>query len=159
MKHEFFDIFFSARKVSKLFKSLDSMNPTDLDKIHVVVLNLSPRLSPISAKLFNCCLKEKCFPSPWQVSAACPVHNNAGDLSSPLQYRPISFLRVISQLFDAIINKNVCITSAETIFLATNSMAFVPPSPTDVLINIPHRICETLENKHLRSLSYRLNCK
>ena len=102
------DLKVSAGQISKLIKELDSTKATGPDSIPVVVLkHLSPELSPILAKLFNRCLKEKCFPTSWKTSAVCPVFKNAGDKSAPSQYRPISLLSIISKLFESVINKGV----------------------------------------------------
>ena len=70
----------SAGQVASLIKELDATKATGPDNIPVVVLkHLSPELSPILAKLFNRCLKERCFPTSWKTSAVCPVFKNAGE--------------------------------------------------------------------------------
>lgn len=61
------------------------MKTTGLNKIPVVVLNLRLELSPILAKLFNGCLKEKCFAGLCKVSVVCLVYKNEGDCVSFLQ--------------------------------------------------------------------------
>lgn len=62
-------------------------------------------LSPILSTLFNCWPKNKAFPDPGTVSCIYPVNKNEGTHSSLSKYRHISFLRIISKLFNAIINK------------------------------------------------------
>ena len=62
----------TVKEVSKLIRDLDVSKATGPDEIPVVVLkNISPELSPILAKLFNRCLKEKTFPASWKTSLVC----------------------------------------------------------------------------------------
>lgn len=50
--------------LSKFIKNFESKKVTSMDKIQVAILNnISPELSPILVKLFNCCQEGKCFPS------------------------------------------------------------------------------------------------
>lgn len=70
-EHKLCDIFISAREVYRLIKSLDSTKAT---KISVGVLKkLVLELFPILAKIFNHCLKKKCFSRLWKLSSVLPV--------------------------------------------------------------------------------------
>lgn len=63
-KHKPTDIFVTARKVSRLMKSLEPNKATRSDKIPLIVVkSINPELSLILSKLFNSCLKENSFPS------------------------------------------------------------------------------------------------
>ena len=147
------DLKVSAGQISKLIKELDSTKATGPDSIPVVVLkHLSPELSPIFAKLFNRCLKEKCFPTSWKTSAVCPVFKNAGDKSAPSQYRPISLLSIISKLFESVINKGVLDHLVKNNLLTDVQYGFRSSRSTaDVLTVITHRISEAIaKGNHTR---------
>ena len=88
----------SVKEVSRLIHDLESSKATGPDEVPVVVLkNISPEISPILSRLFNRCLKEKCFPTSSKTSSICPVFKNSGDCSSPSQYRPNSLLSKYQQ--------------------------------------------------------------
>ena len=136
----------SAGQIAKLIKDLDSTKATGPDGIPVVVLkNLIPEISPILAKLFNCCLKDRCFPSVWKTSAVCPVFKNAGEKSNPSQYRPISLLSVISKLFESVINNRILDHLAINNLLSDVQYGFRSSRSTaDVLTVITHRLSEAM---------------
>lgn len=98
------------------------------DKIPVVILkNLSLELPAILARLFNKCLKEKYFPSLWQVAAVCPVFKNAGDYLSP------SSSLVSPANIEFIINKKVIEHFNKTNFFRDKSYGFHSSSTVDIL--------------------------
>ena len=68
--------------------------------------NCEPELSFILRKLFKKCLKESCFLDCWKVSSAVPFFKNISEMSTAKTYRPVSFLSVVSQVFEKlVINK------------------------------------------------------
>ena len=138
----------SVGEVARCIKNLDTNKATGPDNIPVIVLkHLSPELSPILAKLFNRCLKEKCFPSLWKFSSVCPVFKNAGLRSSPSQYRPISLLSVVSKLFEAVINQRLIKHLSDNELLSDVQYGFRSARSTaDVLTVISHRISQALDN-------------
>ena len=140
----------TARQISNLIRNLDSTKATGPDGIPVVVLkHLSPELSPILAKLFNRCLKLKCFPSIWKSSSVCPVFKNNGEKSSPSQYRPISLLSVISKLFEALINDKIIDHLERNNLLSDIQYGFRSSRSTaDVLTVITHRISRAMAEGH-----------
>ena len=72
----------------------------------VFLKNCEPELSFILRKLFKKCLKESCFLDCWKVSSAVPFFKNISEMSTAKTYRPVSFLSVISQVFEKlVINK------------------------------------------------------
>ena len=84
------------------------MKASGPDCIPVVVLkNCEPELSYILAELFNKCLKEFCFPDCWKVSSVVPVFKNVGDRSTAKNYRPVSFLSVVSKVFEKLVNNRI----------------------------------------------------
>ena len=138
----------TVRTVSKLIRELESSKATGPDEIPAVVLkNRSPEISPILAKLFNRCLKEKCFPTSWKVSSVCPVFKNAGERSSSSQYRPISLLSIISKIFESILNKHLVDYLRANNLLHDVQYGFRSSRSTvDVLTVISHRISKALDS-------------
>ena len=87
---------------------LDSSKASGPNCIPVVVLkNCEPDLSYIPAELFNMCLKESCFPDSWKVSLVVTVFNNVGERSTAKNYRPVSFLSVVSKVFEKLVNNKI----------------------------------------------------
>ena len=89
---------------------LDSSKASGPNCIPVVVLkNCEPDLSYIPAELFNMCLKESCFPDSWKVSSVVTVFNNVGERSTAKNYRPVSFLSVVSKVFEKLVNNRLVV--------------------------------------------------
>ena len=94
--------------VKKVITNLDSSKASGPDCIPVVVLkNCEPELSYILAKLFNMCLKESCFPDCWKVSSVVPVFKKVGERSFAKNYRLVSFLSVVSKVFEKRVNNRI----------------------------------------------------
>ena len=70
----------------------------------VVLKNCEPELSYILAELFSICLKESCFPNCWKVSSVVPIFKNVGERSTAKKYLPVSFLSVVSKVFEKLVN-------------------------------------------------------
>ena len=138
----------TVKDVSRLIHDLVSSKATGPDEIPVVVLkNISPELSPLLAKLFNRCIKEKCFPTSWKIASICPVFKNSGERSSPSQYRPISLLSIISKIFESILNKYTINYLNANNLLSDVQYGFRPSRSTaDVLTVISHRISKALDS-------------
>ena len=89
--------------VKKVKINLDLSKASGPDCIPVVVLkNCGPELSYILAELFNKCLKESCFSDCWKVSSVVPVFD-VGDRSTAKNYRPVSLLSVVSNIFEKLV--------------------------------------------------------
>ena len=73
----------------------------------VVLKNCEPELSYILAELFSICLKESCFPNCWKVSSVVPVFKNVGERSTAKKYLPVSFLSVVSKVFEKLVNNRL----------------------------------------------------
>ena len=92
----------------KVVMNLDLSKASGPDCIPVVVLkNCEPELSYILAELFNMCLKESCFPDCWKVSSVVLVFKNVGEKSTAKNYRPVSFLSVVSKVFEKFVNNRI----------------------------------------------------
>ena len=94
--------------VRKVVMNLDLSKASGPDCIPVVVLkNCEPELSYILAELFNKCLKESYFPDYWKVSSVVPVFKNVGERSTAKNYCPVSFLSVVSKVFEKLVNNGI----------------------------------------------------
>ena len=92
----------------RVVKNLDLSKASGPDCIPVVVLkNCEPELSYILAELFNKCLKGSCFPDCWKLSSVVPVFRNVWERSTTKNYRPVSFLSVVSTVFEKLVNNRI----------------------------------------------------
>ena len=83
-------------------------NASGPDCIPVVVLkNCEPELSYILAEIFNKCLKQSCFPDRWKVSSVVPVFKSAGERSTAKNYRSVSLLSVVRNVFEKLVNNRI----------------------------------------------------
>ena len=73
----------------------------------MVLKNREPELSYILAYLFTKCLKESCFPDCWKGSPAVLVSKNVGERSIAKNYRPVSFLSLVSKVFEKLVNNRI----------------------------------------------------
>ena len=73
----------------------------------VVVKNREPERSYISAKLFNKCLKDSCFPDCWKAASVVSVFKNVVKRSTAKNYRPVSLLSVVSKVFEKLVNNTI----------------------------------------------------
>ena len=88
--------------------NLDLSKGSGSDCISVVVLkNCELELSYILAEFFNKCLKESCFPDWWKVSLVVPVFKNVGKRCAAKNYCPVSFLSVVSKVFEKLVNNRI----------------------------------------------------
>ena len=94
--------------VKKVITNLNSSKASGPDCIPVVVLkNCEPELSYILAELFNMCLKESCFPDCWKVSGVVLVFQNVGKSSTTKHHSSVSFLSVVSKVFEKLVNNRI----------------------------------------------------
>ena len=94
--------------VKRVITNLDSSKASGLDCILVVVpQNHEPELSYILTEIFNMCLKESCFPDCWKVSSVVPVFENVGERFTAKNYRPVSFLSLVSKVFEKLVNNRI----------------------------------------------------
>ena len=104
---------------STILMHLKGTGPTEFQLLSVQgVQDLYP------AKLYNNCLAKSCFPSCWKSSSVVPVFKNDGERSDPGKYRPISFLPIISKIFESI-NDSLNNILTSLVFSLTFIMVFV----------------------------------
>ena len=70
----------------------------------MVLKSCEPELSYIVAELFNKCLKESCLADCWKVSSVVPVFKIVGERSTAKNYRAVSRLSVISEVFEKLVD-------------------------------------------------------
>ena len=100
------DISVIPSMVKKVITNLDLSKASGPDCIPVVVLkNCEPELSYILAELFNKCLK--IIPDCWKVSSVVPVFKNVGERSTAKNYRPVSLLSAVSEVFQKLVNNRI----------------------------------------------------
>ena len=86
--------------VKNVITNLDSSKASGPDFILVMVLkNTEPELLYILAELFHMCLKESYFPNFWRISLLIPAFKNVGRTSAAKNYRQVSLLSVVSNVF------------------------------------------------------------
>ena len=73
----------------------------------MVLKNCKPELSYILAELFYRCLKECRFSDCWKVSFVVAVFKNVGERSTAKNYRTVSFLSVVSKVFEKLVNNKI----------------------------------------------------
>ena len=57
--------------------------------------------------ILNKCLKELCFPDCWKVSSVVPVFKSVEERSTDKNHCPVSFLPVVSKLFEKLVNNRI----------------------------------------------------
>ena len=98
----------TPKMVRKVTMNLDLSKVSGPDSVPVVVLkNCEPELSYILAELFNKCLKESCLPDCWKVSSVFPVFKNVEESSTTKNYRPVSLLSVVSEVFEKLVSNRI----------------------------------------------------
>ena len=98
----------TPKMVRKVVMNLDLSKTSSPDCIPVVVLkNCELELSYILAELYNKRLRESCFPDCRKVLSVVPVFKNVGERFTAKNYRPVSFLSVVSKVFEKLVNNRI----------------------------------------------------
>lgn len=103
--------------------------------------------SPLLTKLFNAILNAGCYPTVWSQGIIVPIHKK-GDVNNPYNYRGITLLSHISELFTSILNKRLLLWSEENNVVSDTQFGFKPGSGTRDAIFVLHSlISKTLNDK------------
>lgn len=98
-------------------------------------------------KLFNAILNAGCYPTVWSQGIIVPIHKK-GDVNNPYNYRGITLLSHISELFTSILNKRLLLWSEENNVVSDTQFGFKPGSGTRDAIFVLHSlISKTLNDK------------
>ena len=73
----------------------------------VALKNCEYEVSNVLAELFNICLKGSCFPDGWKISLVAPLFENLGERSAAKNYCPVSFLIMVSKVFEKYVNNRL----------------------------------------------------
>ena len=83
-----------------LISSLDTSKSTEADGVSGKMLkSTAPFIAKSLTKLFNKSLRSGKFPSDWKAARVVPIPKG-GDPESPVNYRPISILSILSKLLE-----------------------------------------------------------
>ena len=89
----------TASQTQRLIEAIPSGKATGTDGLSVRLLKIAaPSIAPSLARLINTCIANGTFPSAWKEAKVTPLHKN-GSKSDKNNYRPISFLPVLSKVF------------------------------------------------------------
>ena len=137
----------TPKMVRKVVMNLDLSKTSVPDCIPVVVLkNCDPELSYILAELFNKCLKESCFSDCWKVTSVVPVFKNVRERSTAKNYRPVSRLSVVSNVFEKLVNNRVVGHLEKCGLFSDFQYGFRSSRPTaDLLIVVSDRIARAFD--------------
>ena len=98
----------APKMIKKVIMNLDSSKASGPDYIPVVVLkNWDPELSYILGELSSICVQQSCFPDCWRVSSVVPMFKNVGERYIAKNYRPVSLLSVLRDIFEKLLNNRI----------------------------------------------------
>ena len=93
----------TAREVEDLCQGLDSSKGMGWDGVSPRIIKAVAReLSGSLSRLYNCCMREGFYPSDFKVARVVPVFK-AEDPTQFSNYRPVSVLPVLSQVFERLL--------------------------------------------------------
>ena len=77
------------------------------DSINAKFLKISsPFIAPILSKIFNSMLKSGLYPDELKIAKVIPIYEN-GDATKCTNYRPISILSLLNNIFEKILYKRL----------------------------------------------------
>ncbi|MBW0484589.1 hypothetical protein O181_024304, partial [Austropuccinia psidii MF-1] len=115
-------------EILRAINSLPNNKAAGSDTIPNEILKLAaPLLLPVLTSLFNACLVEGHYPSPWKISLTAIIRkNDKDDYSDPSAYRPIALLNTLGKLFEKVINNRLTFWSTTEEILHPGHMGGKP---------------------------------
>ena len=143
------DLLCTTEVVLSYIQALDVTKASGPDGIFIRMLKYTATsIAPSLAKLFNISIKLRRFPTSWKTSSVVPVpkpskHNEVAN------YRPISFLPVVSKLLERHIHQVITTHLNETRPLFNKQWGFQPGKSTvTALLAVTHDWLKALESRH-----------
>ena len=124
-------------------KSTCGAGPDDVPAIFL--RNCAFSLTFPLTSLFNMSLQTGCFPDLWKESFVIPLHK-AGDVSDVKNYRPISKLSSIAQMFDSLVHSKLSIVFGPCIIAQQHGFVRGKSTCTN-LITLTERIAESFSER------------
>ena len=88
-------------KVLKILQEMPANKATGADKLGPTVLKIAaPGISGVLTRLINYCIRNSNFPVSWKTAKVIPVYKKQGENSNKRNYRPISVLTILSQIYE-----------------------------------------------------------
>ena len=124
-------------------KSINTAGPDDIPPVFLKSCAFSLTF-PLTS-LFNMSLQTGCFPDVWKKSFVIPLHKS-GDASDVKNYRPISKLSTIAQIFDSLVHSKL--TSFFSPYIGAEQHGFAKGKSTNTnLISFTEKVAESFSNR------------
>ena len=88
-------------------KNNKSSGPDMILNEHIKSTYRLPAMREIIIKLFNIVFDTGLIPADWSVGNIIPIYKQKGDVTDPVNYRPITLLNCMGKLFTCIINNRL----------------------------------------------------
>ena len=96
----------TVKEVCNALKHLKQSGTRDLDGLDTKFLRLAaPLITNTLTYVFSLCIMKSAFPNAFKIAKVVPLYKS-GDSANPSNYRPISFVSVLSKPLEKHINKH-----------------------------------------------------
>ncbi|CAG2221325.1 unnamed protein product [Mytilus edulis] len=138
----------SEDEIIKALKRLKSGKSAGNDEIVGEMFSSCPSFfAPILKTLFNSIFAIGVYPENWTECLVIPVPKS-GDLTSPINYRPIILVSILSKLFTSILTDRLLSWSQDENHIIDNQFGFQPGRSTvDAIFTLHGIISHTLKHK------------
>ena len=142
---------FTPSEVSKLLRNLKNNKSSGPDQILNEFLKYSPpNIINMLTKLVNVILETGIFPEQWNLAIVKPLYKNVGEREDPSNYRGISLLRCLGEVFSNLINDRLTLFVNENNIIGPEQAGFRSGFSTlDHIFSLKNSI-DIYLNKHKR---------